>query len=1358
MNTQFDGLKISRNFLLVLLLTVLAFTAKAEELTLHYHQLSLTELTDVLQENIGSNVDIPTLTEGLPSNLLSLTNVSIDMTVDAIPSFTVRGTTSILGQLQTDILITMVNSSADYPDILFGLRVNTIELSDLIPALSAGAMSFPASTFTFVPSLYGRTESMELTADDLSSSAALFYQQAYGAADYTLNVEPGVNLITEWSLENLPALVFSRMGIQPGTVVKLEGSLDLSLDELASGNMLSSASMYLKADIPIDFQTPSGFPQWMQTIQPQGMSVEVAYSDSQLLTRVGMKFDTNLDGQAQPFIGSTIVALGSDSNEITFAGAMLDTWKQPFGVPWLNLEDVGVIASLNADGSAHGELFGAFALGNTFVSTDIVFDGGSNGTSVQFNGYVDRLQPAELIQLVEQHTGLPSLTDKLPASISELRDVQLSFTVGASPSFSVQASTLMNITLDGQARNILGTIDIQVDGGGGVVVNLSGEVAGGWSQPFGISWLNLNEASLDFSVNGQQIGGAIHSYFMLGSKRIEVGLSFTGGARATSARLTGSVSQLSMNEFAQLVTKQLPVSPFADTNLELVFNNVSLTLDVGSKTGMSIAASVILNGQQADLLFSAATINGKAQIITGFQLKYWALSDTLPVLQGTAIEMLRFNTVALILSKAEGRILSSDLSPEAYAFYQKIYGTDDFILKMQPGVQLVGAVPLANNPLNTPMNAIGVDTQQLLVAGSLPGSILGLGGPAGLAGLALRAELPPLAPPGSPDWFVQGQLALEVTGQPSIGFVGEMTVKVTKDILDINSTESDVLTFAMESKIQREGPSVAVAMVGALRTAGDWQAPFGVDWLTIKDTVFKLSVNVYGDIGLGFAGGMVVGEKDIEMAMGLAINAYTGVPTNFIIDATSESGLQMQDLVKLQHAMAKTVDPLAIELPIVQLPDMSIKSMHLKFAPRNDPDLDVTAGLAISGDLWLPISPTGEAESFAAINMDIGFEGIIAQGYLGAFAIGPVKWQDAMLDFELSLLNQHFFISGALDSPFVGGHLDLAITREGLHLDSLINIAEFNAGLTADASFDLMLPTFTAKLVMPEVFKQNLGQMLVQNIRNKATADVAFAKQLLGNTVSGWNEFQQNPQANLHRLMDFYASVGLPTPDWLIKINATMTQIINATSAVSLPPPENLLDLAIGGFTLPATAGVAGNITQLCNLGTGFWQSGQCWTILPTPQVNRTVCGIRNWKWTCWSVVLVPAYQGLPGTITEICNLGTGIWQDGKCWTIPPIKLVEIPGVCEVTPIPCNVQSLITDTVIPVMTQHIEKLTSQPPVIVVDSHFDNSLDEIFSGGGLMMKADLLILGTPQHIELGWSFQNMTQNILTMGEKVIAKMW
>ena len=54
-----------------------------------------------------------------------------------------------------------------------------------------------------------------------------------------------------------------------------------------------------------------------------------------------------------------------------------------------------------------------------------------------------------------------------------------------------------------------------------------------------------------------------------------------------------------------------------------------------------------------------------------------------------------------------------------------------------------------------------------------------LGDPAAATGDALRdiflrAELPPMRPTGSPEWFRSGQLALEITGDPSLRLAGEI--------------------------------------------------------------------------------------------------------------------------------------------------------------------------------------------------------------------------------------------------------------------------------------------------------------------------------------------------------------------------------------------------------------------------------------------------------------------------------------------------------------------------------------------------------------------------------------------------------
>lgn len=101
-----------------------------------------------------------------------------------------------------------------------------------------------------------------------------------------------------------------------------------------------------------------------------------------------------------------------------------------------------------------------------------------------------------------------------------------------------------------------------------------------------------------------------------------------------------------------------------------------------------------------------------------------------------------------------------------------------------------------------------MSTDSLFLTGTIPGSVFGLGGsgPGGLAGLSLQAALPPISPPGSPEWFVEGQLALDVTARPSVGFVGEITVDI----------EDERLTFSVAAAIQRAGPGVEFSLTGGL--------------------------------------------------------------------------------------------------------------------------------------------------------------------------------------------------------------------------------------------------------------------------------------------------------------------------------------------------------------------------------------------------------------------------------------------------------------------------------------------------------------------------------------------------------------
>ena len=348
--------------------------------------------------------------------------------------------------------------------------------------------------------------------------------------------------------------------------------------------------------------------------------------------------------------------------------------------------------------STRGEFFGLFELANRRVSANVEFAGSSAGGSIEFTGLVDRLTPAEFADLLRQHSGFNPPGGGLPAGIVELQNVTMNFAAGGDTSFGISANAVYEVEIDGQTRRFSGPADFNLSGGQ-LDVSLDAGLDEPWEQPFGVSWLTLEDVSFQIAAGSGQATGTYQSFFMLGSKRVDLQIELTGGSGGSSARLIGSVDQLSMQDFTQLVQKQLPnEAPFDGSNLNLTFSDVTMTLEVGGSNAFSIGATTTLNGRTADLLFSATSKAGQPQILTGFQLHDWSLADAVPALQGSLVEQLEFETVALLLTKATGRLDASDLSLQVYDFYRAVNTTDDFTLKLQPGVSVVGKAPLPSLP------------------------------------------------------------------------------------------------------------------------------------------------------------------------------------------------------------------------------------------------------------------------------------------------------------------------------------------------------------------------------------------------------------------------------------------------------------------------------------------------------------------------------------------------------------------------------------------------------------------------------------------------------------------------------------
>jgi hypothetical protein len=270
-----------------------------------------------------------------------------------------------------------------------------------------------------------------------------------------------------------------------------------------------------------------------------------------------------------------------------------------------------------------------------------------------------------------------------------------------------------------------------------------------------------------------------------------------------------------------------------------------------------------------------------------------------------------------------------------------------------------------------------------------------------LEDMNLRIDLPELEPQGAPDWFVKGNLYVEITGRPSFMLKGSMTVKI----------KEDVLTFFVEGEIARDGAGVALSLTGGLQSEGGWKSPFGIDWLTIRKAILRLSVNSLGNVGIGFAGDIAVGRKNVSVAIALAMSPV-GVPTNLVLYAESKEGISVADFVLLQQSIAKADGRPGPTIPLHLLPNIAVKDLRLQFAPRDEPRLGVEAGFAVSGELWIEVAKGEELTLLGELDLSVDRSGIRARGFLAGFGIGPLEWSDAELELVLTLAEQRIAMSG----------------------------------------------------------------------------------------------------------------------------------------------------------------------------------------------------------------------------------------------------------------------------------------------------------------------------------------------------------
>jgi len=739
---------------------------------------------------------------------------------------------------------------------------------------------------------------------------------------------------------------------------------------------------------------------------------------------------------------------------------------------------------------------------------------------------------------------------------------------------------------------------------------LVGESLEPWKQPFGVEWLTFDNLRFELSLDSANAAAVFTSQLTIANHEATLTFSLTNGESGGSAELTASIGQITTQEIVAFVAERFGATA-PPTIPSFPLSNITLSVLTGPDFSIAFSAGTTVASQPASLLVSAISVDGgRPSVVIGFGLPDWKLADALPSLQGSLLEAIEFPSTALAFGSIDATIPSTDLpTPMRDFFAFNGFGgsggssggsssgsggsssSGSFDLDLKSGLSMFSNISFAGTDLEAPMQSLGFAGANFPVVGTIPGSIIGVGGAGGgslLADLNLSVALPEMSPPGTPEWFKSGQLSFQITGQPSLALQGALTVVV----------DEEELTFVVGAAFARTGAGVSISLFGALETDRPWEQPFGIEWLTLNRVAVELSVNAIGSVGVGvgFGGSMIIGTKDIDIAVKLEINP-SGVPTNFILAGASDEGVSTTDLILLQRQIASVTNPNAP--PLSQSNDsaeLSVRNIDFRFAPKASPTLQVEAGFVLAGDAYIAFDASQPPTRFAFLDFSLTADGLFAIGHLQAYELGPLSWDDINLDVELSLQDQHFFFNGAVEL------------------------------LGAEARVNINLSTGSIFFA---------GQQALEDLKL---------------IVQAFEIFVNDPIGSIQQLPILFSQLGVPQPPWVQDLITAIQLLADKGQQTS----DAAIDVILNGGSIPLVAFPAGGDPQVCSILTPFQVQGRCYTIPPaaSPGVplggNPLVCD-----------VLHPFQSGgrcytIAPSSTTACPLWAPQLKGGKCYTFTP--------------------------------------------------------------------------------------------------------
>ncbi|MBU4269538.1 hypothetical protein KJ644_00880 [Candidatus Dependentiae bacterium] len=449
-------------------------------------------------------------------------------------------------------------------------------------------------------------------------------------------------------------------------------------------------------------------------------------------------------------------------------------------------------------------------------------------------------------------------------------------------------------------------------------------------------------------------------------------------------------------EFSAIAKKEIfPFKNIAGLKEIAQLKNIKISnpgLSINTDKTFSILGQSELLGFKSNVTLE---ISNLGLTFKAFPPKGWKISDAIKPLEGTFFDKIDLSKTQIVISSFP------HIDPKLN-------------INLSKGINLAAVTNLADKTFTNAKNLIkGLGNQSLNLFGSL-GS---------LKDTKLAVTLPFKEIKLSDKAFLEN-ISFFFTGSnlgPSMGLKTQIKIIPTQD--------DDPLLFTGAASIDMAKSGVILS--GSM--LGNWENPLGLDGITLSNIGCEVSLPVLTNIGI--AGSLIFDEKK---AVSMATKYSTDGKIVLMGKYTGE--LLLEDILSIP---AKANPNFDIKSFKKNFPDLGFYDSEFRFAPLPTKigEIIIEPGISLKSHMKF----FNDKEAF--VNIGLGSTGLIAQGSMSEFELGPIKISGygldgeyntkddgPTIDFSITPETQHFMLSGLVDIRLASGQGDIYIGRDGVDI------------------------------------------------------------------------------------------------------------------------------------------------------------------------------------------------------------------------------------------------------------------------------------------------------------------------------------